>query len=67
MSVHVSFARNAGFKPVVEVDDVYEAHAAIRTAGFEIGYGPTDEPWGVRRFYVPDPLGTLVNSLSRKA
>ncbi|RVA10712.1 glyoxalase, partial [Mesorhizobium sp. M7A.F.Ca.CA.002.05.1.1] len=25
-----------------------------------------DEPWGVRRFYVRDPCGRLVNILSRR-
>ncbi|MDQ0560668.1 catechol 2,3-dioxygenase-like lactoylglutathione lyase family enzyme [Rhizobium mesoamericanum] len=25
------------------------------TAGFEICYGPTGEPWGIRQFYVRDP------------
>jgi hypothetical protein len=26
--------------------------------------GPTDEPWGVRRFHLGDPRGTLLNALS---
>jgi hypothetical protein len=26
-------------------------------------YGPVREPWQVRRFYVRDPLGRLVNIL----
>ncbi len=34
------------------------------TAGFKIEYELTDEPWGVRRFYVRDPFGKLVNILS---
>ena len=25
---------------------------------------PTDEPWGVRRFYARDPFGRLINILS---
>ena len=32
----------------------------------EIVYDITDEPWGVRRFYLRDPLGRLVNILSHK-
>jgi lactoylglutathione lyase len=28
-----------------------------------VEYGPVDEPWGVRRFFVRDPAGTLVNIL----
>ena len=26
-------------------------------------YGVAEEPWGVRRFFVRDPLGNLVNIL----
>ena len=26
-------------------------------------YGPVNEPWGVRRFFVKDPYGKLVNIL----
>ena len=48
----------------IEVDDLDEAERRVRTAGFEVEYGPADEPWGVRRFYVRDPLGRLVNILT---
>ena len=47
----------------IEVDKVDEACARMREAGFEITYGPTDEAWGVRRFYVVDPYGNVVNIL----
>ena len=47
----------------VEVDDLNEAERRVRKAGLAIEYGPTTEPWGVRRFYVRDPLGRLVNIL----
>jgi catechol 2,3-dioxygenase-like lactoylglutathione lyase family enzyme len=47
----------------IEVDDVDAAFDRMRRAGFEPEYGPADEPWGVRRFYVRDPLGKLVNIL----
>lgn len=50
----------------VEVDDVEEALARARKAGMAIEYGPADEPWGVRRFYVRDPFGKLVNVLQHK-
>ena len=43
---------------------VEQAHDAMRQAGFVIAYGPVTEPWGVRRFYVCDPFGKLVNILS---
>ncbi|MBO6725976.1 MAG: VOC family protein [Rhizobiaceae bacterium] len=45
----------------VEVDDLDEALRRCKSAGIVIEYGPADEPWGVRRFYVRDPLGRLVN------
>jgi lactoylglutathione lyase len=48
----------------IEVDDVDAIHRRALAAGFEIVYGITDEPWGVRRFYLRDPLGRLLNILS---
>jgi catechol 2,3-dioxygenase-like lactoylglutathione lyase family enzyme len=47
----------------IEVDDLLEVHRRMQLAGFEIEYGPITEPWGVRRFYVRDPFGRLVNIL----
>ena len=47
----------------VEVDDLDEALERVRAAGLAIEYGPADEDWGVRRFYVRDPFGRLVNIL----
>jgi catechol 2,3-dioxygenase-like lactoylglutathione lyase family enzyme len=70
-SVQVSFASEGGSgAPVpdlsVEVDDVDAAFDGMQRAGFTIEYGPADEPWGVRRFYVRDPFGRLVNILSHR-
>jgi lactoylglutathione lyase len=48
----------------VEVDDVDEAYRRAVSADAEIVYGMADEPWGVRRFFVRDPLGRLINILS---
>jgi lactoylglutathione lyase len=69
MTVQLSFASEGGSgTPVpelsVEVDDVDEAFERMKAAGFAIEYGPADEPWGVRRFYVRDPFGKLVNILA---
>ena len=47
----------------IEVDDLDGAEQRVRAAGFKIEYGPVDEPWGVRRFYVRDPVGKLINLL----
>lgn len=51
----------------VEVDDVDAAHAEMRRQGFEVVYSPRDEPWGVRRFFVRDPDGTLVNVVMHRS
>ena len=48
----------------VEVDDVDAVLEKARTMGCAIEYGPVDEPWGARRFYLRDPAGKLVNVLS---
>jgi catechol 2,3-dioxygenase-like lactoylglutathione lyase family enzyme len=48
----------------IEVDDIKEALCRIRGAKLPIEYGPADEPWGVRRFYVRDPFGKLINVLA---
>jgi catechol 2,3-dioxygenase-like lactoylglutathione lyase family enzyme len=69
MQVQVSFASEGGSgTPVpdlsIEVDEVDTALERMTAAGFAVTYGPVDEPWGVRRFFVRDPFGRLVNILS---
>ncbi|MGE0212802.1 MAG: VOC family protein [Parvibaculaceae bacterium] len=68
MTPQVSIAREGGSgTPVpdlsVEVDDLDGMLQRARASGIEIVYGPATEPWGVRRFYVRDPFGRLVNIL----
>ena len=48
----------------IEVDDVDAVHAAAQRLGHEIVHPLTDEPWGVRRFFVRDPNGKVLNILS---
>jgi predicted enzyme related to lactoylglutathione lyase len=48
----------------IEVDDVDAAHAAAQRLGYEIVHPLTDEPWGVRRFFVREPNGKVLNVLS---
>jgi catechol 2,3-dioxygenase-like lactoylglutathione lyase family enzyme len=48
----------------IEVDNLDEVHSRMRQAGIAIEYGPVSEPWGVRRFYVRDPFGRLLNILA---
>ena len=40
------------------------AHAEAMRAGHEVLYGPVDEPWGVRRFFVRDPDGVVISVLA---
>ncbi|WP_406037900.1 VOC family protein [Micromonospora sp. NBC_00898] len=53
----------AGIHPdvSVEVDDVDDVHARCVAAGADIVYPLTDEPWGLRRFFVRDPNGAVIN------
>jgi catechol 2,3-dioxygenase-like lactoylglutathione lyase family enzyme len=45
----------------VLVDDVESAYADARARGYEIVHPLTTEPWGVRRFFVRAPDGTVIN------
>src|ERR671937_1494539 len=51
----------------VEVADVDAIHAKAVEQGFEIAYPLRDEEWGVRRFMLREPSGTLVNVLSHRS
>ncbi|KAB2692856.1 glyoxalase [Ochrobactrum sp. Kaboul] len=69
--VQIAFATEGGSgTPVpdlsIEVDDVDATLERCVKAGFTIEYGPADEEWGVRRFFVRDPYGRLVNILNHK-
>lgn len=48
----------------IEVDDVDDVYRRAKAAGCEIVYDLSDEPWGVRRFYLRDPFGNVVNILT---
>lgn len=70
-SPQISFATEGGSgTPVpdlsIEVDDLDVVHRRIVDAGFKLEYGPVTEPWGVRRFFVRDPFGRLLNLLSHQ-
>ena len=65
----ISFAEHGGSgAPVpdlsIEVDDLDATYARAVAGGAVIAYPLTDEPWGVRRFFVRDPFGRLVNVLA---
>ena len=68
-AAQISVMRQDASAPVqpdvsIEVDDVDAAHAAAQRLGCEILHPLTDEPWGVRRFFVRDPTGKVLNILS---
>jgi catechol 2,3-dioxygenase-like lactoylglutathione lyase family enzyme len=68
-SVQVSLMTHDATAPAIpsvsiQVDDVDACHAAAVRVGAEIVHPLTDEPWGVRRFFVRDPDGNVVNVLS---
>jgi predicted enzyme related to lactoylglutathione lyase len=48
----------------IEVADVDAAHARALSRSIDIVYPLTSEPWGVRRFFVQDPSGTVINVMS---
>jgi len=45
---------------------VDEAYAEAQRRGYEIVHPLTDEPWGVRLFFVRDPSGNVVNVVSHR-
>ena len=47
----------------IEVDDLDDVLKRVSAAGLAPEYGPAVEPWGVRRFFIRDPFGRLVNIL----
>jgi uncharacterized glyoxalase superfamily protein PhnB len=70
-AAQVSFMARDKTAPVtpdisVEVDDVDATYAAVRDGGAEIVHPLQDEEWGVRRFFVRDPNGRVINVLSHR-
>jgi catechol 2,3-dioxygenase-like lactoylglutathione lyase family enzyme len=71
MTVQIGFGSEGGSGTSVpnlsiEVDDLEAALAKVEKANIPVEYGPVSEPWGVRRFYVRDPFGKLVNILQHE-
>jgi catechol 2,3-dioxygenase-like lactoylglutathione lyase family enzyme len=69
-TAQITVVRKESSKPhpdmTVEVSDVDAVHERARERGLEIVYPLTDEPWGVRRFFVADPNGVLINVMSHR-
>lgn len=51
----------------IEVDDVDAVYARAARMGCNVVHELRDEPWGVRRFFVTDPAGKLINILSHQS
>jgi catechol 2,3-dioxygenase-like lactoylglutathione lyase family enzyme len=49
---------------VGEPEAVDAAHAEAVRRGLRVVYALRNEPWGVRRFFVEDPGGTIINVLA---
>lgn len=49
---------------LAEPGEVDAAHAEAMRLGLRVVYPLSNEPWGVRRFFVEDPGGTIVNVLA---
>ena len=47
-------------------DGIEEAYAEAQRRGYEIVHPLTEEPWGVRRFFVRDPDGNVINVVSHR-
>lgn len=67
--VQISLASEGGSgAPVphlsIEVDDLDAVYDRATTQGHAITYPLTTEPWGVRRFFLRDPDGRILNILS---
>ncbi|MEP2030647.1 MAG: VOC family protein [Paracoccaceae bacterium] len=70
--VQVSIATEGGSgTPVpdasIEVDNIDVVYTRAKSLGYRIEYDLTEEPWGVRRFYLLDPTGKLLNVLSHQS
>jgi catechol 2,3-dioxygenase-like lactoylglutathione lyase family enzyme len=70
-TAQVSFMTGDKTGPVVpdmsiEVEDVDAVYAAVRESGAEIVHPLQDEEWGVRRFFVRDPNGRVVNVVGHR-
>ncbi len=63
--------RKGGVNPVllppqitVQVDDVDAVYTEAKRRGLDIPHDITNESWGVRRFFVTDPNGLVINVMN---
>jgi uncharacterized glyoxalase superfamily protein PhnB len=70
-TAQLSVLRQDASAPVVpqitiEIVDVDAVHAEAVRRRLELVHPLTDEPWGVRRFFVKDPNGVVLNVASHR-
>jgi uncharacterized glyoxalase superfamily protein PhnB len=70
-TAQISFFTEERTAPVVpdlsvEVEDVDAVYAQVVAAGADVVRELRDEEWGVRRFFVRDPNGRVVNVLTHR-
>ena len=67
-TAQITLVQETGSEPLpnmtIEVDDVDAVHSKAFELGLQVVYPLTDEPWGVRRFFVTDPNGVVINVMS---
>lgn len=51
----------------IKVDDVDGAYEEARRRGYEVVHPLTDEPWGIRRFFVRSPDGQVINVAAHRS
>jgi uncharacterized glyoxalase superfamily protein PhnB len=71
-TAQISFFTEERTAPVVsdlsvEVEDVDAVYARVLASGAQVVREIRDEEWGVRRFFVRDPGGQVVNVLSHRS
>jgi catechol 2,3-dioxygenase-like lactoylglutathione lyase family enzyme len=71
-NAQVSLIRDDGSSSILpqismEVADVDDVYSRAVSRGLPIVYPLTNEPWGVRRFFVSDPNGTVINVMCHVA
>lgn len=57
---------NASIFISIEVSNVDRLYERAKKLNIEIVYPVTNEPWGVRRFFVKDPNGATLNLLAHR-
>lgn len=55
---------NSSITLSIEVADIDNLYMKAKSLDYEITYDITNEPWGVRRFFVKDPNGVIINLMT---